>query len=380
MTPNYDVLIIGGGCAGLSLAMRLASLGPRCPRVALIEQREVYAHDRTWSFWAGDTARLTELSKGSWKKALVRGAGRQVTLDCGEASYQTIRSDDFYRSALASIGENPRITLLLGEAAGTPSKKDGLWTAQTRNGAVHAAQVIDTRPPATGEGTEPILWQSFSGLEVECDSDVFDDRTAVLMDFVDGPSEDMRFLYLLPYGRRRALIEATVFGKRAMSQEELADLLEVLVKKTVGTALTETLHREHHVIPMGLPESRRDADCSYVRVGTAHGGARASTGYVFQRIQRWADAAAASAEKGERLFGHLLDPWIVRKMDALFLRVLRRHPGLGPEIFARLFAIPDSGTLIRFMSDEQRIPDVFRIIRSLPCGVFLKELARGLLR
>ena len=47
MESDYDIIIVGGGCAGLSLAMRLAKLGDDCPRVALLERRDSYAFPYT---------------------------------------------------------------------------------------------------------------------------------------------------------------------------------------------------------------------------------------------------------------------------------------------------------------------------------------------
>ncbi|MFQ3248021.1 MAG: lycopene beta-cyclase, partial [Arenicella sp.] len=43
--PDVDVAILGGGCAGLSLAVRLASSNFL---VKVIEPREDYVDDRTW--------------------------------------------------------------------------------------------------------------------------------------------------------------------------------------------------------------------------------------------------------------------------------------------------------------------------------------------
>jgi lycopene beta-cyclase len=47
MTPDTDVLILGGGCAGLSLAVALAERAPAM-RVDTLEARMDYTRDRTW--------------------------------------------------------------------------------------------------------------------------------------------------------------------------------------------------------------------------------------------------------------------------------------------------------------------------------------------
>lgn len=380
MQSNYDLIIVGGGCAGLSLAMRLAKLGPGCPRVAIIERRTSYDHDRTWSYWATESAQLTQLSKSDWKKVIVAAADKRVVVNCDKTPYQTIHSDAFYHSALRKIYKNKRIDLLLGESVGAFFKKNKNWEVFTERGWIGAPQVIDTRPPTRESGNEPILCQSFSGVKVMCSENVFDDTTATLMDFAEATSGEIGFLYLLPFSPTCALIEATVFAKQAKSSGELASMLDGLIKKSVGSVAYEITYREHFVIPMGLGDCVPRGDPSYVTVGLESGGARASTGYVFQRIQRWADEAEQQIKNGGRVSGHKPDSWMVRKMDRLFLRVLESNPERAPEIFIKLFSMQDSGTVTRFMSDEPTVKDIIRIICVLPPGIFIKELVKGIFR
>ena len=61
MKAADDLVILGGGCAGLSLAMRLAKLGEQCPQTIIVEPRERYVNDRTWGFWGTPSAQLNPL-------------------------------------------------------------------------------------------------------------------------------------------------------------------------------------------------------------------------------------------------------------------------------------------------------------------------------
>ena len=49
---EFDYVIIGGGCAGLSLAYEL-DLHQKLSNktLAIIEPRKEYLRDKTWSFW-----------------------------------------------------------------------------------------------------------------------------------------------------------------------------------------------------------------------------------------------------------------------------------------------------------------------------------------
>ena len=49
---EYDYVIIGGGCAGLSLAYQLEINNKLVNKtLAVIENRNEYKRDKTWSFW-----------------------------------------------------------------------------------------------------------------------------------------------------------------------------------------------------------------------------------------------------------------------------------------------------------------------------------------
>ena len=49
---EFNYIIIGGGCAGLSLAYELEVYDKlKDKTLAIIEPREDYKRDKTWSFW-----------------------------------------------------------------------------------------------------------------------------------------------------------------------------------------------------------------------------------------------------------------------------------------------------------------------------------------
>ena len=49
---EFDYIIIGGGCAGLSLAYELEVNNKLKEKtLAIIETRDHYKRDKTWSFW-----------------------------------------------------------------------------------------------------------------------------------------------------------------------------------------------------------------------------------------------------------------------------------------------------------------------------------------
>ena len=63
--PDYDLIVIGGGCAGLSLARRLIE-DESTLRVLILEHRDAYSDDRAWCFWENSDHSLKNLEAKTW--------------------------------------------------------------------------------------------------------------------------------------------------------------------------------------------------------------------------------------------------------------------------------------------------------------------------
>ena len=48
--PDYDYIIAGGGCAGLSLAYHITLSGNKS-KILILESSAKNENDRTWAFW-----------------------------------------------------------------------------------------------------------------------------------------------------------------------------------------------------------------------------------------------------------------------------------------------------------------------------------------
>ncbi|MGK5020253.1 lycopene cyclase family protein [Janthinobacterium lividum] len=390
MSTEFDLIILGGGCAGLSLALRLAALGERCPRTLIIEARHAYTNDRTWCFWGEPAAPLRHLVQQRWNALTVHTDAGQVRVDCSATPYQRISADAFYTEALAKVASNQAITLLLGESVdGTPRKAEQAWHVTCRQNAYRAAMLIDTRAGA-GIGEQPsaeaTLWQSFYGQEIVCSAPIFDPACVTLMDFRGTGLERILFTYVLPLSAHRALIEVTQFGPTPLRPKQLSDELALAVAACTGATRFEVLRYEHGMLPMGLQvsaansaaksaaKSAAQCDPTYVRAGILQGAARPATGYAFQRIQRWAELCAERLGEGALPLAHVADPPLLRALDGLFLSLLRARPDIAPALFLRLFDTVDSGCLTRFLSEQGSLTDCAKIVAALPARPFLRHL------
>ncbi len=371
MGTDVDVLILGGGCAGLSLGQRLAEISTSTRRALILEARQAYVHDRAWCFWRTAPHRYDHLVTHQWSTLQVGTA----QVDCRDTPYQLLPSGAFYDDTGATIARADKVELRLDMSVTAPPVRHGEgWCVETNQGRVSAAQIIDTRPLCAPAAGGAVLWQSFFGQEVSCEAGIFHSDVCILMDFSDVRHGDVLFHYILPQSSIRALVETTVFGVRPLGVADLADHQSRVMERVCRNAAFTVLRSESGMLPMGLTSPLPNNGATYVRAGLMSGGARPSTGYAFQRIQRWAELSAHAIAGGGLAQGHAPDAFVQRLMDRLFLRVLRNHPERGAELFTRIFSTSETARVIRFLSDSGSTLDQLAIMATLPIGLFLREL------
>ena len=375
MPTDLDLVVLGGGCAGLSLALRLAEQPGRCARVMVLESRLAYSNDRSWCFWRLGTHRYEPLVRRSWARVAVRSAAQSVQVACPHTPYQMLEAGAFYDHAHQAIAASEGVRLQMGVSVlGPPRPVPGGWRIETSAGGLTAAQVIDTRPPRAPRYGDSVLWQSFLGQELICERPVFDPNCVELMDFAHDSPEAVAFTYVLPLSPDRALIETTVFDPQPRGPADLARRQQQAVQRLCGDAPTQVVRTEAGILPMGMMPPAIALGAGHVRAGLMSGAARPATGYAFQRIQRWADGCADALCRGQAASGPTPDPLLTRLMDRLFLDVLRTYPERGPELFTRLFERAATPRIVRFLSDRATFMDRVAVAASLPTGLFLREL------
>jgi lycopene beta-cyclase len=381
MPADADLLVIGGGCAGLSLAAQLGSYKDRAPRTVVLEQRSTYQNDRTWCFWGDDTTPYAHLADHQWGELQLINGEQQVLIDCNHTTYRMLKSSTFYDSVLTGLAHNPLFSIQLNAAVVTePIFRDGLWHVETSQGALAATMVVDTRPAVSSSELEAVLWQSFYGHEVLTNEPCFDPACAELMDFSAPNPMQIGFTYTLPVSTTRALIEFTTFSAERLTAADLEKALMQSIAKKVGGKPYKIVHSEYGLLPMGITQRGANStpkDPSYIVSGLHASAGRPSTGYAFQRIQNWAAQCAASIVAGGPAKAQTKDPYFLSQMDRIFLNVLRDNPRHGPALFTRLFSKAKSEQVIRFLSDKAHLSDYVAIIRAMPTAPFIKQLFSG---
>ena len=107
---EFDYVIIGGGCAGLSLAYELEiNEKLKDKTLAIIEPRTEYKKDKTWSFWKVASHNFDDCIKKSWKNFTINTPKKTNHLECVNYPYQSVDSGLFYEKINDKLKENKNI-------------------------------------------------------------------------------------------------------------------------------------------------------------------------------------------------------------------------------------------------------------------------------
>ncbi|MEO1086775.1 MAG: lycopene cyclase family protein [Acidobacteriota bacterium] len=376
---RFDVVILGAGLAGSSLAVRLAEPRLSHLRVAVLEPRTEFLDDRTWCSWRTGDHPFQKDVGASWRRLEVRWPGGSIRIEPG-TPYDCLSARRFYDAVLPRLGAAPNISLRLGASAlgVDPGSGPGPAVVEHGGGRIAADCVFDSRPPDTPSGA---LVQHFLGWEIETEAPRFDAGCATLMDFDVDAESAIHFVYVLPFGPRRALVESTWIEPTPRRDVDYGGHLRRWIADHVEPGPWRVVREERGCLPMTGALRPARAPSRHVPLGVRGGALRPSSGYAFARIQR------ASNRMADALMG---DEWRVRGvrpprldgrldafMDRVFLGYLRRYPERAPALFADLFTRCSADRLVRFLAGTGGLRDRAAVMASLPTLPFVRQSIRG---
>ena len=369
--PSLDtqLIILGGGCAGLSLVARIAKQQPDF-RLIVVEPRMRYDEDRTWCGWRIAPHFFSDCVVAHWKTWRIVTPRASLELHSDAYPYELIRSNLVYEKASRLIDTSPGAQLLAGaEAVKIVDEEDFVTVSLADGRCLHSSWVVDTRPMVR-ELHKPWLWQNFVGYVVSV-TGVSSISAAIptLMEFQPSGGAVAQFMYTIPLGDGNVLFECTRFSRVHGETQALEDELRRWLRERFGDQWS-VQRREAGSLPMAPPVGTSQR--RVIHAGTRGGSMRISTGYAFHRIQRWADACAASVMQD----GVPVAPqgsYLLDAMDELFLRVLQNPSVSAGDLFGELFASCPTDRLIRFLSGVPNASDLWPVARGLPWGRFIRE-------
>jgi len=362
-----DYIFVGGGLQSGLMALALRHHQPHA-RVAIIERDSQLAGNHTWSFHASDvpaesTAWVEPLVESRWPgyEILVGGKRRSVRLE-----YLSISSTHFASVIEHKLKENTSLILTDANAVRLTNRHVTLSDGRQ----LEATVVFDNRGPCRVDlQSYSGGFQKFWGFEVELGSD-WPLATPIVMDDRIEQSDGFRFIYSLPLGSRRVLVEDTRFSNSpAIDRDECLDKVRSYLAE-LGCVDWRIVREETGVLPMPTGGPLPGTGLPKLAGGYRGGWFHAATGYSFPLAVAVAEIVAkTSVAELPAALQRLSNQHVGRARFARFLNRLLFDlvkPQSRYQIFRRFYQVLDEPRVSRFYAHRFTRFDAFRIVVGIP--------------
>lgn len=378
---QYDYIICGAGCAGLSLSMHLSNTLFRHKKILILDKDEKTSNDRTWCFWdkSSDIFSYDDIVSHSWPKIRISDQSRRFVKNLDPLEYKRIKSLDFYEKAKGIISQAPNIEWKKEEVVDINEDGNSVVVTSSK-GDYSASYCFNSIPKSENDQKEYLLKQHFLGWIIEFDKEVFEKDVADLMDFRMPQEDGVRFSYVLPFSRKRAMIELTIFSESLLNDQ---DAYELLLKKYIedefGNISFKIVEKEFGVIPMSTSSYYTFDKTRIINIGNSSGRIKPSSGYAFKRIQEEIDHLARSLRK------NIIPKSLNNKnrflfYDKILFNVLLNKRMRGDDVFTTMFEKNSAAAVLKFLGEKTNIIEEALIFSRLPIKPFLKAMISELIR
>jgi lycopene beta-cyclase len=370
-TNEYDYIIAGAGCAGLSLAVQLIDSDLQFKKVLLIDKSPKKQNDRTWCFWTKNKDNwFDELIYKKWNHFVFKSDEINYKLTIAPYQYCLIRGIDFYVYCLEKIKKDKRFDFVCEEIKSIDGKQN-IGLLKTLNNTYKAKYIFNSvfRNVHFKQGQNNFV-QHFKGLLIEFEENVVDESMPVFMDFSVDQKNDCRFIYQIPFSGKQVLIEYTGFSPNVIDEEEYDEEIKKYLLKHYPNQAYKVKETEIGIIPMYESLFINPYGKNVVNIGTAGGASKASSGYTFYFIQKNVVELIAQLKNNTTNTINIDKPKRFQYYDQVLLEVMQRKEMMPKMVFETLFKKNKVSDILDFLNEESRLMQELKIINTFPKKYF----------
>lgn len=370
MTAPYDFAFVGGGLQSCLAVLALADARPDA-RVVVVERAPELGGNHTWCLHAEDVP--AELA-GVIAPAIVhRWTGYDVVFlehtRTLASPYAAVTSASLAAAVRAVIAARPGFALVTGAEV---TELGDRHLALRDGRRLEATCVIDARGP-DHLAIDPAAcgYQKFVGLELALARPHGLVRP-ILMDATLPQHDGFRFMYVLPLGERRVLVEDTSFSDTPELRHAELEAAILRYATATGLRVAEVVRDEHGVLPLplALPARPQPWGTGPVVAGYQGGWFHPTTGYSFPVALRVASFLAHAADQPDAAARWQALVGDHRRQLAFALRLNRMlfrwfAPERRHHVLARFYRFPED-TVRRFYALRTTTRDRTRILLGRP--------------
>ena len=372
---TFDYIICGGGASGLLLSNAFISdKFFNDKKILIIEKESKTTNDKTFGFWNDKESVLDEMVFKEWEFAEFKDSNSYNTFLLNPYKYKMIKSNQFYSHIGNKILKAANFKYLNSNINEIDEINN---IVKTDDGEFSSSIIFSSIYNEVNFKKYPLLKQHFIGWTIETKSETFDDNKITFMDFSVDQKDEIRFMYILPFSKNKALVEYTLFSKELISDNEYEKEIKSYLKENniQGYTIKE---KEKGMIPMTCYPFFENNTDTYFQIGTAGGWSKPSTGYTIKNSIKKIDVVVESLKHNKPLskirFKNRF--WYY---DLLFLDVLIASKGRGSQVFSDLFKDNDPIKIFKFLDQNTSVIEELSIFLSVDIKTFVRSLLKRIL-
>ena len=372
-TTKVDYLFSGAGASATLLLLNMEKQGLlKDKKILIIDPDTKHNNDKTYCFWSEQNEPLTLLCRNlishQWDEVSVN---RNIKESLLPKKYFHISSIDVYKE-LRRIINQYNFQRIEGSVIEMLAIENGVKVI-TDSSVWESSLVFDSRPPKylPPKNDDTHLLQSFIGYVITTDDPILNTNCMDLMDFNVDQLGATQFMYVLPLGEGKMLVELTRFGIEAITQKEANSVLDLYITQRFGNY--QILDIEIGCIPMSTADISVEYLPGVIAIGGRAGAVKPSTGYAFKNMFNHTERLADSLKRNIKP-AVIADSSRFRFYDRLLLLILTKHPSQGKPIFEALFKKNEIKNVFLFLDEKTTLIQDIRIFLTLPIKPFLKAV------
>jgi len=372
-TTKVDYLFSGAGASATLLLLNMEKQGLlQDKKILIIDPDTKHNNDKTYCFWSEQNEPLTLLCRNlishQWDEVSVN---RNIKESLLPKKYFHISSIDVYKE-LRRIINQYNFQRIEGSVIEMITIENGVKVI-TDSSVWESSLVFDSRPPKylPPKNDDTHLLQSFIGYVITTDDPILNTNCMDLMDFNVDQLGATQFMYVLPLGEGKILVELTRFGIEAITQKEANSVLDLYITQRFGNF--QILDIEIGCIPMSTADISVEYLPGVIAIGGRAGAVKPSTGYAFKNMFNHAERLADSLKRNIKP-AVITDSSRFRFYDRLLLLILTKQPFQGKPIFEALFKKNEIKNVFLFLDEKTTLVQDIRIFLTLPIKPFLKAV------
>ena len=363
MSSSKTISIIGGGCAGYSLLNKLKNVSNIEIDFFIGKNQGI---NNFWGYWEYDKDIPDNILSGKWNKWKISTQDGEKFFESSSHPYCVTTRHNWI--SYCKQNTNKKNIRILKEDIMEINNK----IYNKNNDEIISDFIFDSRYTNKSKN---IFLQHFKGFLIKTETDCFDDEVLTLMDFRCDQSKGMQFVYVLPFTKKIALIEPTIYSYNIEDEIYYKKTLESYLYDIYKIKKYNIIKTEKGSIPL---EHNNIKKGPYFNIGINGNVNRKSSGYTFTFIQKQSILIKNFFSNTSNDLSLKVQSKFFNFLDEIFLDVIKRKPSIGPLIFYSFGKSFNGNEMSDFMNNRINFIPFMKMLFNLPFKEFIKSFIRCL--